>query len=371
METIFPLKSRNYKVSAAVGVSTAVLYPVRAILDTGAGPNLIRANILPDDWERHRVLGEPTLIIVGAGGRRLRQKGTVTMIVELGRLQIKSRFFVTEGLAADCILGCLFINKHVTAILPKEKKVRLSDASVIPSLRDSDPLQPRLEKEPRMESPSTKIRVVKFTTVPSMSESLVWVQRSSGTPVPAISGQTPRRIGYLHGEWLADILPLQPFPIKVLNTSTRDRVIPKGMLLGHALPHPKGIIALTSEEPPPVTERPDVDGELWKEELELAHLLPQQRETVFQLLSKYRKMWDGRLGRVNSTTHRIDLVPGAKPVHSQPYPAGHSAREAESAEVQRILKAGVIEPASSEWASPVVLVPKPDGTLRFCVTTEN
>jgi Reverse transcriptase (RNA-dependent DNA polymerase) len=139
------------------------------------------------------------------------------------------------------------------------------------------------------------------------------------------------------------------------------------MLLGHAIPHPKGIIALTCEELPPVTERPDADGELWKEELDLAHFSPQQRETVFQLVAKHRKMWDDRLDRVNATTHRIDLVPVAKPVHFQTYRAGPRAREAESAEVQRMLKAGVIEPASSERASPVVLVTKPDGTLSLCV----
>jgi Reverse transcriptase (RNA-dependent DNA polymerase)/RNase H-like domain found in reverse transcriptase len=78
-------------------------------------------------------------------------------------------------------------------------------------------------------------------------------------------------------------------------------------------------------------------------------------------------MWDGRLGHVHSTSHRIDLLTGAKPVHAKPYRAGVRAREAESSEVQRMLKSGVIEPATSGWASPVVLVPKPDGSMRFCI----
>jgi hypothetical protein len=285
METVFPLNSRNYKVSAAVSVSTAVHPSVRAILDTGAEPNLVRASILPDYWERYRFLGEPTLNIVGAGGRRLRQKGTVTTF--------------------------LFINKHVTDILPKKTQVRLSDASVIPILRDSDPLQPRLDKEQRMDSPSTKVRVAKFKTVPSLSESLVWVQCAApGLLFLQSQAKSHDRLDIFMADGIADILPLQPFPTKVLNTSKRDRAIPKVMVLGHASPYPKDIIALTSEEQPPVTERPDVEGELWKEELDLAHRLPQQRVTVFQILAKHQKMWDGRLGRVNATTHRSDLCLG-------------------------------------------------------------
>ena len=42
-------------------------------------------------------------------------------------------------------------------------------------------------------------------------------------------------------------------------------------------------------------------------------------------------------------------------------------REMVAKDVNKILNAGVIEPASTEWASPVVLVPKKDGSLRLCV----
>jgi len=41
--------------------------------------------------------------------------------------------------------------------------------------------------------------------------------------------------------------------------------------------------------------------------------------------------------------------------------------EAEAAEVERQLAADVIEPTSFDWGFHVVLVPKNDGTLRFCV----
>jgi hypothetical protein len=78
-------------------------------------------------------------------------------------------------------------------------------------------------------------------------------------------------------------------------------------------------------------------------------------------------MWDGHLGTVKATSHRIEILPGAKPIHSQPYRAGNRARAAEKEEIEKMVAQGVIEPATCEWASPIVLVPKPDGSLRFCV----
>jgi Retroviral aspartyl protease len=80
--------------------------PVRAILDTGAGPNLIREEILPEDWERIHLLGTPVYQIIGAGGRPLRQRGVITMHVQLGTLRVQSLFVVVTSLAPECILGC-------------------------------------------------------------------------------------------------------------------------------------------------------------------------------------------------------------------------------------------------------------------------
>ena len=42
-------------------------------------------------------------------------------------------------------------------------------------------------------------------------------------------------------------------------------------------------------------------------------------------------------------------------------------RDETAAEIQEMLDAGVIEPATSERASPIVLVPKKDGSLHFRV----
>jgi Reverse transcriptase (RNA-dependent DNA polymerase) len=86
-----------------------------------------------------------------------------------------------------------------------------------------------------------------------------------------------------------------------------------------------------------------------------------------KMLSKHSSVWTGSLGEISITEHHIQLQSDAKPVYQPPYRAGVKAREVEKAEVDRMLTAGVIEPAVSEWASPVVLITKPDGSVRFCV----
>jgi hypothetical protein len=85
-------------------------------------------------------------------------------------------------------------------------------------------------------------------------------------------------------------------------------------------------------------------------------LLDETRAQVIETLTPFARMWDGNLGKINTTPHRIEIIPGAKPVFQRPYRAGKAGREVEKREIERMLSAEVIETATSEWASPVVLI---------------
>ncbi|XP_076049340.1 uncharacterized protein LOC143030018 [Oratosquilla oratoria] len=58
---------------------------------------------------------------------------------------------------------------------------------------------------------------------------------------------------------------------------------------------------------------------------------------------------------------------GAPPIRQRPYRLNTFKREYVRAEVQRLQELGIVQPSHSPWASPVVLVPKPDGSMRLCV----
>lgn len=56
-----------------------------------------------------------------------------------------------------------------------------------------------------------------------------------------------------------------------------------------------------------------------------------------------------------------------EPVRVRPYPIPHSQEETVRVEVETMLKMGVIVRSSSSYSSPIVLVRKKDGKVRFCI----
>ncbi len=55
------------------------------------------------------------------------------------------------------------------------------------------------------------------------------------------------------------------------------------------------------------------------------------------------------------------------PIRQRPYRQPLTKRRVVEEELEKMLALGVIRPSTSEWASPITLVPKKDGSVRFCV----
>ena len=75
---------------------------------------------------------------------------------------------------------------------------------------------------------------------------------------------------------------------------------------------------------------------------------------------------DAELGCTSLVQHEIDTSDNSPTKqHFRRVPFVH--REKISQLIDDMLEKGIIQPSSSPWASPIVLVPKKDGQLRFCI----
>ncbi len=92
---------------------------------------------------------------------------------------------------------------------------------------------------------------------------------------------------------------------------------------------------------------------------------PRQRQVLRELVWRHREVFAELPGQTSLITHDIVTEPG-KIVRLRPYQIPEAKREAIREEVKKMLDLGVIEESQRAWSSPIVLVPKPDGSTQFC-----
>ena len=84
------------------------------------------------------------------------------------------------------------------------------------------------------------------------------------------------------------------------------------------------------------------------------------------LIAEYRDIFalkPEELGRTGLVQHRIDTG-DHPPVRQRPYRVSDTQRGIIEENVDDMLNRGIIQPSTSPWASPIILVKKKDGTFR-------
>ena len=163
------------------------------------------------------------------------------------------------------------------------------------------------------------------------------------------------------------------FLIKISDSKT----IAVGVHIGDRYEHPPDdqayvIQTVKNTENP---ENDDLNAEIENDVDEIMQLAASElqnaetKQKLIELVKQYRHVFalaKDPLGTAVGTEHRIETK-DAPPIKMAPYNIAPHKLPAIRAEIQEMLERGVIVPSKSPFSSPIVMVPKKDGTNRMCI----
>ncbi len=157
-------------------------------------------------------------------------------------------------------------------------------------------------------------------------------------------------------------------PVRLLNPTEDPQHFRRGEVIAKA----EEVNELRAEEPGPTvaaTSLPEHLREMYDRAIQAGELGHEVARKLEQLLIDHASVFatsEADLGRTNLVQHDIDTG-DAIPIRQPPRRIPLAQQGEYDQEIESMREKGVIEPGQSPWASPVVLVRKKDGSLRFCV----
>lgn len=341
---------------------------VKALLDTGSSITLLAKRTFNSLCQKSE-LSPPEAEVYLADGAPLEIMGISQMTVSVGNKEVLQKFWVAE-IDSDCILGLDFLKQNDCSINLGRSTVQMGACEIECE---------ELGKNGRC----CRITVAKTVSIPSGHEQVITgklVQRglmpNQGLVEPTVKYRNQEEI--MIGRALVNSTR-GTVPIRVMNLMSDAEILREGTTV--AILYYAEVVEDEAERcnqigegstPPEVQtdalkEVPGHVKDLWLRSTE--NLDEDQREAVQKLLIQYQTIFsktDGDLGRTGLVKHTIEtgsVRPIRQPVRRIPW-AQHEEAERQ---VKQMMENDLIQPSNSPWSSPIVLVKKKDGSMRFCI----
>ena len=337
-------------------------FKIFALVDSGADVSVISETSFKRIKAAHILSFASTfdLSLKGVTGHGLQIVGKAKLKFQIGEQSLIHEFYVVNNSTKQMILGSDFFISSGAKIDLRNKTLALGDQIIV--LRD------KLGVPVDCAVVYTASRVV----LPPRSVTMVKLKGTSrlyGTSVVSPLDTSPLLIDH-PGVLVPNILVTgkSKLQVPVVNETYAQVSVRKGLPLGVTERLSEAEVgSIETRTQPPVRTYENQQSQVGNAKLD--HVAAHQRRLLRQLLEKYSEIFsvgDTDLGRTSVVQMKLDTG-DHPPVKQKPYKTPFAERPMVERQLDDMLEAGVISPSNSPWASPIVVVPKKDGSKRLCV----
>ena len=349
-------------------------YPTRFTIDTGSNLTVLSRNAFDQLQQQSPLLipcPSPPLTVRCANGQTMRTGGRFSLHISLQNRHFVHPVYILPNLQHFCIIGLDFLRQHNILVGGKDDSLVFSSESIQPiSTSNHSPSLDRNDTTPTSPCPPNSstysLQTIDFHCLPPYHSMIIPVRPTK--PFSHLSEEQMYSVSSLHDSPLVAngiISPAEKLFIEIANFSNKALEIHPNKKLAtmnkiseHQL---NSLSTMSHDEPFPNKEKSHLP------DLSHSDLPDSQKATLVALINRCPQVFSEKIGRTHLTKHVIDLEPGTTPSNTQPYRLAPMKKSLVDQQLEEMLQAGHIVPSHSPWAAPIVLSPKKDGSLRFCV----
>ena len=329
---------------------------IRALVDTGATVSCVAAFLLPKlgiEETQLQPTSDPDVRAVG--GEVHSSLGDVSLPLSFGNLILTHKFRVFEKFHQPIILGMDFLVKNSAIFNTVDKTLFLKDDNQQVYYVDTNTGMARVTNDVTI-APNSVANIEVSVSLPEDDNVLL-------EPLPIL----PKL--QLAGAKCIVSTKGKAF-LQVLNPSQDSVSIPSQKVVASAsIIHPQSVFTLDDSKASKKNRDKNTEGEPIEFDLQGDDLSENEKQIMQRFLQQYRKAFANdlqELGKTEVQSHHIETG-NAAPVRQRFYRQTPATNTEMNRQIDEMLKADIIEESHSMWQSPVVMVKKKSGQLRFAV----